>query len=98
MDTSLPWAAACSPIWPASRIAGAVRVKGRIAAGDQRGGGARTFLKFGHTVGHALEAGTEYSRFTHGEAVALGLEGAVALSPLPERDRALKLVSRLRIE
>jgi 3-dehydroquinate synthetase len=78
-------------------IEGAVRIKAGIVAADEREGGARAFLNFGHTVGHALEAATDYSRFTHGEAVALGLKGALALSGLAEKDRAMKLVSRLQI-
>ena len=80
-------------------IAGAVRLKARIVAGDEREGGARAFLNLGHTVGHALEAATGYGRFTHGEAVALGLRGALAISPLSgrERERALRLVRRLQV-
>ena len=77
-------------------IEGAVRLKARIVAGDEREGGARAFLNLGHTVGHALEAATQYAHFTHGEAVALGLRGALAISPLRERDRALSLVRRLQ--
>jgi len=80
-------------------IEGAVRLKARIVAGDEREGGARAFLNLGHTVGHALETATGYRRFTHGEAIALGLRGALALSSLPERERerALRLVQRLQI-
>jgi 3-dehydroquinate synthetase len=80
-------------------IEGAVRVKAAIVAQDEREGAARAFLNFGHTVGHALEAATGYERFTHGEAVALGLRGALALSPLAadERTRALRLVERLQV-
>jgi 3-dehydroquinate synthetase len=80
-------------------IEGAVRLKARIVAGDEREGGARAFLNLGHTVGHALETATGYGRFTHGEAVALGLRGALAVSSLPERERerALQLVRRLQI-
>ena len=48
-------------------------------------------------MGHALEAATGYARFTHGEAVALGLRGVLTISPLPERDRALALVGRLQV-
>jgi len=79
-------------------IEGAVRLKARIVAADEREGGQRAFLNLGHTVGHALEAATGYSRFSHGEAVALGLRGMLALSDsMPDRERALRLVERLRI-
>ena len=80
-----------------------VRLKGRIVAGDEREGGARAFLNLGHTVGHALEAATGYGYFTHGEAVALGLRGALRLSharkllDTPSLQRALQLVARLKI-
>ncbi len=40
----------------------------------------RKILNFGHTVGHAIEAVTEYKRFLHGEAVALGMRGATELA------------------
>jgi 3-dehydroquinate synthetase len=79
-------------------IEGAVRLKARIVSADEREGGQRAFLNLGHTVGHALETATGYSRFSHGEAVALGLRGTLALSEsMPDRDRALRLVERLRI-
>jgi len=87
-------AAALAPL-----IEGAVRLKARIVAADEKEGGQRAFLNLGHTVGHALEAATDYLRFSHGEAVALGLRGMLALSEkMPDRERALGLVERLRVE
>jgi 3-dehydroquinate synthetase len=87
-------AAALAPL-----IEGAVRLKARIVAADEREGGQRAFLNLGHTVGHALEAATGYARFSHGEAVALGLRGMLELSDsMPDRKRALNLVERLRVE
>ena len=86
-------AAALAPL-----IEGAVRLKARIVAADEREGGQRAFLNLGHTVGHALEAATGYARFSHGEAIALGLRGTLELSEsMPDRARALRLVERLQV-
>src|SRR5262249_10543687 len=51
-------------------IAESVRIKAEVVSADEREGGLRKILNFGHTVGHALEAETAYSQFLHGEAVA----------------------------
>ncbi len=96
-EQDLEKAAAGDPQMLLPLIEGAVRLKARVVAGDEREGGARAFLNFGHTVGHALEAATLYAQFTHGEAVALGLRGALAISPLADRERALSLVQRLLV-
>ena len=61
-------------------IADAVRIKAEVVSADEREGGLRRILNFGHTVGHALEAETQYSRFLHGEAVAFGMRVATVLS------------------
>lgn len=47
---------------------------------DERDKGVRALLNLGHTVGHALEACTNYQRYLHGEAVAIGLYCAALLS------------------
>jgi 3-dehydroquinate synthase len=73
-------------------IAEAVRVKAAVVSSDEREGGLRRILNFGHTFGHALEAQTHYTRFLHGEAVSWGMRAATylahALGLLPESDRA----------
>ncbi len=70
------------------------RTKLAIVAGDERDAGRRQVLNLGHTVGHAIETATGYTRYRHGEAVGLGLLAALALSgqdELRKRARALML-------
>jgi 3-dehydroquinate synthase len=50
-----------------------VQLKASVVAKDEFDQGTRQILNFGHTLGHALEAYTHYSRFSHGEAVAAGM-------------------------
>ena len=56
------------------------RAKIAVVAEDERDSGRRAVLNLGHTVGHAIEAATGYSRYRHGEAVGLGLLAALRLS------------------
>lgn len=56
----------------------AVRAKIDVVAEDEREGGVRALLNFGHTVGHALEAASGY-RLRHGECVAVGMRAALSL-------------------
>jgi shikimate kinase/3-dehydroquinate synthase len=56
------------------------RAKIEVVASDERDSGRRAVLNLGHTVGHAVEAATGYSRYRHGEAVGLGLLAALRLS------------------
>jgi len=61
-------------------ISDSVRIKAEVVSADEREGGLRRVLNFGHTFGHALEAETRYERFLHGEAVAFGMNAAVHLA------------------
>ena len=69
-------------------------LKAEIVAADERESGQRALLNLGHTFGHAIETGTGYGTWLHGEAVAAGMLMAADLSArhhwLPESD-----VSRL---
>lgn len=55
------------------------RIKQEIVESDEREGGLRRILNFGHTVGHAVEAESGFA-VSHGEAVAMGMVCAAALS------------------
>jgi 3-dehydroquinate synthase len=55
-------------------------IKAEVVARDEREGGLRRILNFGHTVGHALEAVTGYRRFLHGEAVGHGMRVACRIA------------------
>jgi 3-dehydroquinate synthase len=65
-------------------IGGSCRLKAAIVERDEREAELRHVLNYGHTIGHALETVTRYERWTHGEAVALGI---VAEARLAERLR-----------
>ena len=56
------------------------RIKAEIVAVDEREAGERALLNFGHTFGHAIEAGVGYGEWLHGEAVAAGMVMAAKLS------------------
>ncbi len=60
-------------------VSASCRIKAAIVSADEREGGSRRTLNFGHTVGHALEAATKYRRFRHGEAVGYGMLAALSI-------------------
>jgi 3-dehydroquinate synthase len=61
-------------------IGGSCRLKAGIVERDERESELRHVLNYGHTIGHALEAVTAYSRWAHGEAVALGIAAEARLA------------------
>ncbi len=60
-------------------LARSCALKARVVEQDEREGGLRAILNFGHTVGHALETLTHYRSYTHGEAIALGMVSAALI-------------------
>lgn len=82
-------------------VAECCRIKATVVSEDEREGGIRRVLNFGHTVGHAIEAVTRYRRFRHGEAVGYGMLAAMALgaergvTPAGARERAAGLIAKL---
>jgi 3-dehydroquinate synthase len=79
------------------------RNKAEVVAADERETGVRATLNFGHTFGHAIEAGTGYGTWLHGEAVAAGMVlGATLgqrLGHLTQGDvaRVTDLIARARL-
>ncbi len=78
-------------------------IKADVVRQDEREGGLRAILNFGHTFGHAIEAGLGYGEWLHGEAVGCGMVMAADLSvrlgylaPV-DRDRIVALVRAARL-
>ncbi len=75
-------------------------LKAQVVAADEREAGLRAILNFGHSFGHAIEAGVGYGEWLHGEAVATGMVMAAELSARagtlgrPEAERAKALIAR----
>ena len=64
----------------AQAVARSCQIKAEVVGQDEREGGLRAILNFGHTFGHAIEAGLGYGAWLHGEAVGCGMVLAAELS------------------
>jgi 3-dehydroquinate synthase len=64
----------------AGMIATCCQIKAEIVERDEKEGGLRRILNFGHTLAHALEAAAGYETFRHGEAVCYGMAWAIQVS------------------
>ncbi len=75
-------------------------IKAGVVAQDEREGGLRAILNFGHTFGHAIETGQGYGHWLHGEAVACGmvmaadLSATLGLAPAALAERLQRLIQR----
>jgi 3-dehydroquinate synthase len=70
----------CDPQALAHAVKRSCEIKASVVAADEREGGLRAILNFGHTFGHAIEAGLGYGEWLHGEAVGCGMVMAADLS------------------
>ena len=69
------------------------RIKAQVVSRDEKETrGIRTILNFGHTVGHAIEAAGGFSRYQHGEAIALGMRVACEIS------RRLEMITQAQVD
>ncbi len=88
---------ACDAVALAHAVRRSCEIKAAVVAADEREADLRAILNFGHTFGHAIEAGLGYGQWLHGEAVGCGMVMAADLSArlklvpwaLVERLRAL---------
>ncbi|MBR1730011.1 MAG: 3-dehydroquinate synthase [Selenomonadaceae bacterium] len=67
-------------------ISRSCEIKANVVSHDEKESGLRRILNFGHTMAHSIEEASGYSRYTHGEAVAVGMIGAAFIS------RELKMI------
>lgn len=86
---------ALAPDAAAHMTARSCEIKADVVRQDEREGGLRRILNFGHTIAHAVETETGYTRYRHGEAVAVGMAGAAYIS---EAMGLLSAADRARIE
>jgi 3-dehydroquinate synthase len=80
-------------------VLAAARIKADVVAVDEKETGLRMILNFGHTVGHAFEAATDFRRFKHGEAVAWGMIAVLEYSRevgLLNPEEAVRLIQLIR--
>ncbi|MDD5747390.1 MAG: 3-dehydroquinate synthase, partial [Candidatus Omnitrophica bacterium] len=85
-------------------IAAASRIKAHVVSVDEHETtGFRTILNFGHTIGHAVETATGYTRLAHGEAISIGMACAADIAVelglfAPESfARLISLLERLQL-
>jgi 5-deoxy-5-amino-3-dehydroquinate synthase len=78
------------------RVAACVRIKASVVESDEREGGRRATLNYGHTLGHALETAGRYD-LRHGEGVAIGLVYAAELAHRLGRIDASRVAEHRRV-
>ena len=83
---------ACDAAALAQAVRRSCQIKAEVVGHDERESGLRAILNFGHTFGHAIEAGLGYGQWLHGEAVGAGMVMAAQLS------RALGLVDDVFVQ
>jgi len=80
IDAHLPELCALEPAALAHAVRRSCEIKAWVVGQDERESGLRAILNFGHTFGHAIEAGLGYGQWLHGEAVGCGMVMAADLS------------------
>lgn len=101
LESNLPALMKGDPIALAYAIERSCQIKAQVVAADEReSSGQRALLNFGHTFGHAIEAGLGFGVWLHGEAVGCGMAMAALLShqlgqlDAPSLSRVVRLIGR----
>ena len=79
-----------------ARVARCVEIKAEVVGADEREGGRRALLNYGHTLAHALEIATDHA-LTHGESVGIGLVYAAELARALDRIDADRVAEHRRV-
>lgn len=94
---------ACDPNALGHAVLRSCEIKAAVVSADEREGGIRAILNFGHTFGHAIEAGIGYGEWLHGEAVGCGMVMGADLSQRlnqiskSELDRLRKIIQSVNL-
>lgn len=84
-------------------ISRSIEIKSSIVSSDEKEDSLRMILNFGHTIGHGIEVSEGYGNFTHGEAVIVGMCGAIKLSSdignlsVTESDKLIENLTKIPI-
>ncbi len=95
IEAELPALRARDPQALAHAVRRSCEIKAEVVGQDEREAGLRAILNFGHTFGHAIEAGLGYGEWLHGEGVGCGMVMAATLSQrlgLLAQDKVERLV------
>lgn len=101
IETNAKQLLTCDPEAMAHAVLRSCEIKSAVVSADEREGGIRAILNFGHTFGHAIEAGMGYGAWLHGEAVGCGMAMAADLScrlqriSQAERDRLIQIIQAM---
>ena len=80
MEQNAPRILARDPAALERVITASIRMKAQVVGLDERESGVRMILNYGHTLGHAIEAATNYRTLLHGEAIAWGMLAALQIA------------------
>lgn len=80
LERDLPKLLAQDPATLSTVIARCCQIKAEVVGQDEKEAGLRAILNFGHTIGHGLEAISQYGKYLHGEAISIGQVAAARVS------------------